>query len=315
MEDSSRPVGLVFGLSSMVGLALQQRLGNSGCDGRDWLAISRQPRCSDSPGLRWQVGHLPGQGPILAPDERVTAIISLGPLDAFSLWLVESGLAPERVIALGSTSIDSKRYSVDPGERAVAQQLADAEARLDRYCRDRGVALLLLRPTLIYGMGGDRSLSPMMALARRFRCLPVSRRATGLRMPVHAHDIADVVLLGLHAAAPVQGTYALPGGERLTFRAMVERTVAVAAPRAWVVTVPHALFLAGIFLAKKLGLIAGATTGMLSRLDRDLLADGDAARRDLGFSPRPFEPDSALFTKAASSAWDRNDGAGPVSGA
>lgn len=220
------------------------------------------------------------------------AIASLGPLDRFAQWFAAQPLAPERVVALSSTSVGSKQESPDPAERDIAARLLAAEQSLQRDCAARGTALLLLRPTLIYGDGPDRSLSRVVALAQRWRFLLLSHRARGLRMPVHADDLASVVIESLRAPTPQQGVYALPGGEALSFLDMLRRTLAVAAPEARVLLVPDGVFRVAVWLAQRLGLIAGATAGMLSRLDQDLLADDSAARRDLGYAPRPFQPGS-----------------------
>lgn len=281
---------LLFGLSGAVGRALLALRNEAD---PPWLAVTRQRAPTSESGVHWRQGALPA----MVSDDlgEIDAIASLGPLDAFAHWFAASAIRPERVIALGSTSVDSKRDSPDPAERDLATRLAEAEARLTRCCRERGSALLILRPTLIYGMGGDRSLSRLVALAQRFRWLPISARATGLRMPVHAADIADVVARGLRTPRPWQGVYALPGGEALPFRAMLERTLVVAVPRARLLSLPHPLFLAGCALSTKLGLLAGATAGMLSRLDQDLLADATAAGSDLGYAPRPFQPTAEMF--------------------
>lgn len=293
MPASIAPHCLCFGLSGPVGRALR-RLRQD--DDAPWLAISRQPP-ADAAGVRWQRGELPGQ-PAAETLPPLSAVLSLGPLDAFAAWFAAQPLAPARVIALSSTSVRSKRESPDPAERALAQRLHWAEQSLRRDCTARGSALLILRPTLIYGEGSDRSLTRAVALARRFGWLPLSRRAVGRRMPVHAADLAQVVIDSLRAPQPRQGSYELPGGEILSFAEMLRRTLAVAAPAAKVLELPDPLFRIGLWLARRAGLIRGATAGMLSRLDQDLLADAGAARRDLGYAPRPFQPEAVASQDA-----------------
>ncbi|HEX5756686.1 MAG TPA: nucleoside-diphosphate sugar epimerase [Arenimonas sp.] len=285
MPASHTPTWLCFGLSGPVGRALlQRRLPGD----PPLLGVSRQA-CGHTDGVRWIQACLP-ESPVSADLPAVVAIASLGPLDQFAQWFAAQQLAPQRVVALSSTSVVSKQASPDPAERDLAARLLAAEQRLQRDCDARGSALLLLRPTLIYGNGPDRSLSRVVALARRWRLLPLSRRARGLRMPVHADDLAAVVIDSLRAAEPRRGVYALPGGETLAFVEMLRRTLAVSAPQARVVEVPDVAFRLALAIARRLGLIAGATAGMLSRLDQDLLADASAARRDLGYAPRPFHP-------------------------
>lgn len=280
------PRWLVFGLTGQVGVAFREALAPGEAD---LVAVSRDPQ-ADVPGLRWIRGAI---GPALEPGQGFDAIVSLGPLDHFAAWLDTSDLAPARVVALGSTSVHSKSSSPDPDERRLAARLAEAEARLAAACAARGAALALLRPTLIYG-GGERSLSRIVALARRWRWLPLPHDAAGLRQPVHAADVAGAALACLRPPATVSGNYDLPGGETLAYGEMLRRVLAVAAPRARIIRVPAPLFRVGLRGLRLFGL-AGAGEGLLSRFSRDLVFDAGPAARDLGYAPRRFEPGPEMF--------------------
>ncbi len=280
MERPGEPMqGLgVFGLSGLVGDAVRAQLRPQ--DALAW-AVTRQP----PPGpdaLPWRTSSLPG----LADPPPVQAIASLGPLDAFTDWFETSARAPERVVALGSTSRHGKADSPDPGERELARRLADCETRLQKACDRRGSALTLLRPTLVWGRGRDRNLSRWVALARRWRWVPVPANARGLRQPIHADHVAAAVLAALRAPAPVAGCFDLPGGETLAYDQMVQRCLAAAAPGARLLRLPAPLFRWGRALAGG----RGPGAGVLARLDRDLAYDGGPVRAALGLAARPFRP-------------------------
>jgi nucleoside-diphosphate-sugar epimerase len=72
----------------------------------------------------------------------------------------------------------------------VAASLAEAEAEVERFCAEPGVAWTILRPTLIYDEGRDGNVSRLAGLIRRFGVLPLSGEGEGLRQPVHAEDLA-----------------------------------------------------------------------------------------------------------------------------
>ena len=273
----------VFGLTGLVGESVRALLRPG--DPLQW-AVTRQPPMQ-ADGLPWTVGSLPG----LADPPPVKAIASLGPLDAFTDWFEASALAPRRLVVLGSTSRHGKAGSPDPDERALAERLADCEARLAATCEQRGSALTLLRPTLIWGRGRDRNLSRWVALARRWRWLPLPHTARGLRQPVHADDVAAAVLAALRAPAPVPGHFDLPGGETLPYDAMVARCLAAAAPGARLLRVPAPLFALGLALAGR----RGPGPGVVARLDRDLAYDGGPVRAALGLPARPFRPGPGDF--------------------
>ena len=279
---------LVFGLSGQVGSALQAAL--AAVDPLV-LAVSRVER-EDRAGVHWLPG---GLAEFVEPAGPVAAIASLGPLDAFAAWFERSRLAPARVVALGSTSVHAKADSPDLVERALARKLHEAEQRLAVAAAARGCDLSLLRPTLLYGLGRDQNLSRLVALARRWRCLPLPIRAGGLRQPVHVADVAAAVLHCLRAERPCPGFFDLPGGETLPFDLMVRRALAAGAPRSRLVRVPGPLFRTGVRLLRTSGRLGAAGEGVLARLDQDLAYDPGPAREALAHAPRGFQPDAATF--------------------
>ena len=279
---------LVFGLSGQVGAAVAAGLVPTD---PDVLAVSRTVR-RDGGGIAWREGSLE-QPPAVGND--FDAILSLGPLDAFSRWFDASTLAPARVVALGSTSVHAKMSSPDAAERGLAHALRDAEQRLVVAAQARGTALTLLRPTLIYGHGRDRNLSRIVALGRRWRFLPLPWRAGGLRQPVHVEDVAGAALAALRGGPACAGLFDLPGGETGAFDDMARRALAAGAPGASLVRVPGPVFRAGVGLVRGIGRLDAAGEGVLARLDQDLVYDGMPGRKALGQCPRGFQPSAETF--------------------
>lgn len=275
---------LVFGGSSQIGHFLLPRLR---ARGDEVIAVSRQPR-PEQPGLRWLAGQLPCDVPALPP---VSAIINFGPLQPFARWLDEAAPAnAPRVIATSSMSADSKRDSAVPAERAISQQLRDGEAALAAACGRHGCAWTVLRPTIIYGAGIDKSLSPIARRAMRTRLFPLPA-GRGLRQPVHADDIAQAVLAALDAPQSAGKVLALGGGERLPAGEMFAR-VRRSLPVATVpLPLPAWLLRAGRHVVPRL-------RGQLIRLEADLVADNRELQQLLGVAPRPFRPDAACWPPA-----------------
>ncbi|EIM02353.1 hypothetical protein RHOFW104T7_09535 [Rhodanobacter thiooxydans] len=272
---------LVFGASSQIGHFLLPRLLASD---ESVLALSRQPR-SVQAGVTWLQGTLPDRVPAVPP---LSAIVSFGPLQKLADWLAQASLpdAP-RVIATSSMSAETKRDSSVPAERALARQLRDGEAALAAACEWHGCAWTVLRPTLVYGAGLDKSLSPIARRAMRLRLFPLPS-GRGLRQPVHADDIAQAVLAALECPAAAGRILPIGGGERLRSGEMFAR-VRRSLPCA---TVP--LPLPGWLL--RLGQRAlPPLRGPLSRLDSDLVADNGELQRLLGIHPRPFRPEAAMW--------------------
>jgi nucleoside-diphosphate-sugar epimerase len=273
---------LVFGLSGQLGEALLPRI-----DARlePVLALSRGVQ-ADQPGITWQRGLLQEFGDAPADCDR---ILSLGPLDAFAEWVERTRPRVARIVAIGSTGVRDKRESPDPLDRDEAQRLARAEASLFAFGAVNCTDVTVLRPTLLYGNGLDRSLTPLTRRARRWRLLPWPRGAKGLRSPVHVEDVAQAVLDCLDARASHGRAFDLPGGEVLAFDAMVTRHLQRHAPGAKLLRLPDAAFQAALAAAGLAGKGARAKS-WLWRARRDQDAEAHSARAAFGYAPRPFEP-------------------------
>jgi nucleoside-diphosphate-sugar epimerase len=279
---------LVFGASGAIGRFLLPRLHAAG---DQVTAVSRRERGGAVQGARWITGDLDGVLALhgIAPPQ---VLYSLGPLDAFARWLgrMPPGWQP-RVVAVGSMSIDSKRDSPDAAERDVAARLARAEHALAETAAVRGCAWTVLRPTLVYGAGVDRSLTPLVRLAHRWHVFPQLAGADGLRQPVHAADLAKACLAVAGEPASAGRAYATGGGERLAFGDMLARVRASLPWHALSIPLPLAALHAGAVLARAAG--RPALVGAVARLRQDLVADNAPAQRDFGWSPRAFHPTAA----------------------
>lgn len=282
---------LVFGATGQIGEPLVARLR---ADGWRVTAVSRQAQ-RDEPGLGWLRGEFAAMAALPA---SVDAIVSCGPLDAFSHWYARDGIDAARVIAFGSTSATVKQHSVDPDERDVAQRLRLAEDRLATAAAAREAKLTLLRPTLVYGAARDATLSRIARIAERMHAFPLPRRATGLRQPVHVADLANAAVDCIPATAAHDAAFDLPGGETLPYREMVRRVLRVLEPPARLVELPLPVFELAVKLAQSRGIAAGFGDAAIERMRRDLVFDASAARAAFGYAPRAFAPTAAMFPRS-----------------
>lgn len=282
---------LVLGGRSQVGYFLLRRLAASAVPA---LATGRGAPPAWLGAAAWTRADLHADAQPAAP-----TVLCAGPLDGLVAWLERANPALRVVVALSSTSVHTKADSEAPAERALVRHLHDAEARLAAWCAARGVAWTVLRPTLVYGCGLDANLSRVVRLARRWRVVPLPGRARGLRQPVHADDVANAMLAA--AARPAGAVLDLPGGETLTYREMIARTLACLPEAPRLVTVPAPLVRAGAALLRLLPRYADVSGAMVTRLARDLVFDGRPARDALGWNPRPFRPEASMFEEPRSS--------------
>ncbi len=279
---------LVFGASGQIGVPLLDHLDDAG-----WhvYAVSRGDY-DDKPGLHWLRGDF---AQLEGVPREVDSIFSLGPLDQFARWYGASNIQARRVIAFGSTSIEVKRGSSDAQERDVAARLRQGEETVLETASARNAGATILRPTLIYGFARDRTLTRIVDLAKRWNTFVLPRGATGLRQPVHAHDLAAAAFAANATAATHGKVYALPGGETLPYREMVARTLATLTPSPQLIELPSPLFNLALFAAQATGHATGFGEAAVKRMRSDLVFDAQPAARDFGYAPRSFRPTAGMF--------------------
>lgn len=269
---------LVCGASSQIGWFLLPQLVAAGVR---VTALSRRAQPVQT-GVEWLCGELP-----TPPTATAESIVSFAPLGALAAWLAAGGAAhAQRVVATSSMSAESKQASPVAAERALAQRLRDGEAAFARACEARHIAWTILRPTIIYGAGRDRSLTPLVNRAVRWRVFGLPA-GTGLRQPVHAADIAAAVVRALDGAADGH-ILPLGGGERLPAAEMFARVRASLPVRTCALSIPAWAIALGARVVPPM-------RGPLTRLRQDLVADNTELERLLDVHPREFHPDAACW--------------------
>ncbi len=206
------------------------------------------------------------------------------------------GNGTRRVIAFSSTSAETKSDTRDPGERAIADKLQQAERECQVQCRESGVDLTLFRPTLIYGFGRDRNITTIAGFIRKFGFFAVAGKAQGKRQPVHAKDLADSCISVMDNERSNNRTYNLSGGEMLTYREMVGRIFAGLNQRTRIVHLPVSLYRTAL---RCMSLVNNATSyspDVADRMNTDLCFSHQQATSDFGYRPAAFllDPDQDL---------------------
>lgn len=277
---------LVIGATSQIGRFVLPALV---ARGESVVALTRAGARFEEPGVVWRSDSLESLGQV----QGIGSVLSFGPMDALADWLSSHPPAPGiAVVATSSMSVASKRASHVPADRRVAEMLAEGESALREACARVGARLALLRPTMIYGAGLDRNLTPIARRAAAARFLPVPL-ARGLRQPVHAADVADAAIAARDVASPEGELFELGGGERLPVADMFRR-LARSLPRA-ILEIPVPMMGARLVA----GLVPGLR-GPVSRLETHLVAENARAVSMLGVRPRGFEPTPATWGLEAS---------------
>lgn len=273
---------IVIGATGIVGGYIVEQLVRAG--GRP-LALSRKRQ--ENAGIDWLQGDLAdAAGLALPPFDTLYCTVDIGLLANALPHIFTPSL--KRIVAFTSTSIVTKIESEIPAERELLQRLAEGERRLIAVCERLGVGWTILRPTIIYAEGRDGNISRLARLIQRFGFLPLMGHGAGLRQPVHAEDLAIGAIAAAASAAAIDKTYAVPGGETISYREMVGRIFdALRKPR-WIISAPPFVWQAAFALAKPF--FPNANVAMGNRMAKDMVFDASAAVRDFGWNPRGFRP-------------------------
>ena len=273
----------VIGATSLVGQLLLPRLVDEGCRVAAYTRKSTNAQLDDS--IQWRSFE---SSPSHTA-EKIQNWICVAPIwvlpEHFRL-LESSGI--RRVVVLSSTSRFGKLDSTDASERALAQRLAEAEDGLQGWAVGKKVEWVILRPTLIYGLGRDNNVSEISRFIRRFGFFPLFGKSRGLRQPIHADDVAKACVFALFQNDVIGQAFNLSGGETLPYREMVERIFKAMGIRPRFFSVPLWLFGFAIAVIRFIPRYKRWSSAMAQRMCQDLVFDHTEARKFLGFKPRRF---------------------------
>lgn len=292
---------LLVGASGQVGLSILRRLLYAQIP---VLAVYHDTVMDyEHPNLTWIYGDVEGRNLDLRGQTPRTLIYtpSIWTLPPHLKKLQRAGV--KRLICFSSTSIMSKKTSINPYERELVEKFSEAEREVGEICQQVGIEWTILRPTMIYGIGLDKNVSSILKFLRRFfGFFPLVPPAKGLRHPVHVDDLARAVHLLLDMPKTYGKCYNLGGAERLTYRELVVRIAHTARQRL--------LFLPMGRLPQIMDLIARTfrrpdlNGEIAKRMNNDLVFDYDEATTDFGYAPRAFlsagESDLGLKPHSAS---------------
>lgn len=278
----------VIGASSMVGGALVTQLVQSGVQ---VIAYSRKSKASHPNlfGVEWREMATLSE---TACGEPIQDWIWLAPIKILPAYLERIGSAgAKHVVAVSTTSRFTKIASSSEVERAFVADVISAEEKLQRWAADNAIFWTILRPTLIYGFQMDKNVSTIAKFIERFHFFPTLGKATGLRQPVHARDVAAACRAAVARVESRNRAYNVSGAEVLTYREMVERIFQALAKRPRLVAIPLWLFGLAVAVLRVLPRYRSWSAAMAERMNQDMAFDHEAATRDLGYAPQRFRLD------------------------
>ena len=188
-----------------------------------------------------------------------------------------------RVVMVGSTSAHSA-YEPRSGPKR----------RMEEVVKDSGLDWTIVRPTMIYGSERDKNVHRLLRFLDRSPVFPIFGPGTNLWQPVYHEDCARGVYEVLIRPAAIGRAYDLPGASPLPYATLVETAARALGKEPRLVRLPLEPIRRTLHLAETLRLPLPIKSEQVLRLREDKAYPYDDARRDLNYTPRPFEEGVAL---------------------
>lgn len=240
----------VFGASCPTGRYLVSK------DIQDWGADVYGYSRRSIQGLGYADLAYPDKVRLQGSASRHRILISLAPIWIFVVFaeyylsrLSAEQLRRIKIVAVSSTSAKTKKYAYNAKDKELAKRLLDAESKLLRLCRKQGVAISIVRPSLIYsGMKGyqDKNIRLLRSFLKKSPFL-VFPENSGLRQPIEISQLARVIqITSQNMARQVNDDTAvveIGGDEELTYLDMIRRIMSTESLRCKIFLVPDRVYL------------------------------------------------------------------------
>jgi len=151
------------------------------------------------------------------------------------------------------------------------------------------MGLIYLRPTMIYGNVNDGNMVIFVRMIDRLRLFPVIEHGRSLLQPVNGRDLGKAYYQALCKSEIRNGDYILSGDKPRTMLEVFKLIANNLGKKTVFVSVPLGL---GEFMARCLKLFTLGKVDYIERVQRmgeDRSFPHDAATKDFGYNPMPFE--------------------------
>jgi predicted dehydrogenase/nucleoside-diphosphate-sugar epimerase len=208
------------------------------------------------------------------PDPRRSYSVTVGGTDNLITACKAQGVS--RVIAISTITTGRK----------VVGAYGEAKRKADALLMDSGLAVTILRPSLVYGPGAGGLFRKMLQYIEKLPVVPIIGSGRYLLQPVHVGDVVEAIIRCLQSPETIGNNYDLVGPDDIDFNQFVEAILEELGVRKPMIHLPASLCLLG---ARALSLVFSKppiSTDNVIGMIQDTPFDREPARRDLAFSPR-----------------------------
>lgn len=188
-----------------------------------------------------------------------------------------------RLILVHTTGIYSKY-------KAAGEEYRQIDDFVYQTCKDKGIVLTILRPTMIYGNTSDRNVITFIKMVDKLPIMPVVNGARYELQPVHYEDLGDAyykVLMNEESTA--NKVFILSGGAPILLRDMLKEIGNNLGKDVKFISCPFWLAYSGAWMVYGLTLKKKDYREKVQRLCEPRTFSYDDAAKAFGYSPRTFQ--------------------------
>lgn len=158
-----------------------------------------------------------------------------------------------------------------------------------RTCRENGILLTILRPTMIYGNATDQNVIVFVKMVDKIPLMPVVNGARYALQPVHYQDLADAYYAVLtHESETSNRDYILSGKEPILLRDMLQIIGQKLDKKVRFISCPFPVAYIGAWILHVLSLRKLDFREKVQRLCEPRAYSHAEATRAFGYTPRSF---------------------------
>lgn len=188
-----------------------------------------------------------------------------------------------RLILVHTTGIYSKY-------KAAGEEYRQIDDFVYRICKESGIILTVLRPTMIYGNTLDRNVITFIKMVDRLPIMPVVNGARYELQPVHYEDLGDAYFKVLmHEEATANKDFILSGGAPILLRDMLKEIGKNLQKEVKFISCPFWLAYSGAWVIYGLTLKKKDYREKVQRLCEPRTFPHDEAAKAFGYTPKTFQ--------------------------
>lgn len=189
----------------------------------------------------------------------------------------------KRIVLVHTTGIYSKY-------KAAGEEYRRIDAEVTTICREHGIGLTILRPTMIYGTLGDQNIVKFIKMVDKLNPMPIVDHGAYLLQPVHCRDLGEAYLQVLNHLEETAGReYTLSGRDEILLIDLLRIIADELGVSRRFLSVPFPIAYAGAWGIYLLSLTKVDLREKVQRLCEHRAYPHAEAVQDFGYAPMSFE--------------------------